>query len=98
MFGGATPSDSSNPKFFFRARMTVTNTVESSQTMASTERASDEVLEVTLEVEEFLSTPTKGKQVEKKKSKGKGQEQGKGRATKWDGGKLCTSPQNVKSP
>ena len=74
--------------------MTTTNLTESSQTMVST----DEVEEVTPEVEEVVSTPTKGKQVQKNKGKGKGQEQGQGRAVKWAGGKPHTSPQNVKSP
>ena len=64
----ATAFDSRNPKFLFQKRMITTNPAESSQTVAST----DEVLEVTPEVEEFVSTPTKGKQVEKKKGKGKG--------------------------
>ena len=63
--------------------------------MASTKRESDEVLEVTPAVEEVVSTPTNGKQVEKNKSKGKGKEQGQGRATKWAGGKQRTSPRDV---
>ena len=62
--------------------------------MAST----DEVLEVTPEVEEVVSTATKEKMVEKNKGKGKGQQKGQGMGEKWARGKPHTSPRNVKSP
>ena len=61
MSGHTTPSDSSNPEFVFRARMTASNPTESSQATTSVEMASKKVLEVTPEVEEVVSTPTKGK-------------------------------------
>ena len=61
MYGCVTPSNSSNPEFIFRARMTATNPTESLEVVAFTEVASDEVLEVTPEVEEVMSTLSKGK-------------------------------------
>ena len=63
--------------------MTATNPAELSNTVAST----DEVLEVTPEVEEVVPTPTKGKQVENKQGKRKAQKQGQGRPVKWATGK-----------
>ena len=58
----ASPSDSSYPKFIFRARIIASKLTESSQPMTSTERESEEVLEVDPKVEEVMSTPSQGKQ------------------------------------
>lgn len=63
-----TPSDSSNPEFIFCTRMMATNPNEASELVASTEQESEEVMEVELEVEEVISTPSQAKKKGKEKA------------------------------
>ena len=51
------PSDSSNPKFIFRTRMTAMNPAKLSELVTSVDQDTKEVVEVESEVEEILSTP-----------------------------------------
>ena len=70
--------------------MTASNPVESSPVTAFVEMASEELFEVTPDVEEVLSRPSKGKG--KGKDKGKYKENGKEKDMKWAAVKLRTSP------